>query len=84
MSPNLFSRLLARPERFERPTPWFVAKYSIQLSYGRLAMFERDIIPSRFAPLKHYLHCLSWPGLMFCSGMPDGIGRRALRDWIRV
>jgi hypothetical protein len=24
-----------RPERFERPTPWFVAKYSIQLSYGR-------------------------------------------------
>src|SRR5690606_27240446 len=21
--------------RFERPTPWFVAKYSIQLSYGR-------------------------------------------------
>ncbi len=28
--------LLVRPERFERPTPWFVAKYSIQLSYGRL------------------------------------------------
>ncbi len=28
--------VLARPERFERPTPWFVAKYSIQLSYGRL------------------------------------------------
>ena len=26
---------MARPERFERPTPWFVAKYSIQLSYGR-------------------------------------------------
>jgi len=26
---------VARPERFERPTPWFVAKYSIQLSYGR-------------------------------------------------
>jgi hypothetical protein len=24
-----------RPERFERPTPWFVAKYSIHLSYGR-------------------------------------------------
>ena len=31
---------LARPERFERPTPWFVAKYSIQLSYGRVAIFE--------------------------------------------
>ena len=28
--------LLVRPERFELPTPWFVAKYSIQMSYGRL------------------------------------------------
>ena len=28
---------LARPERFERPTLWFVARYSIQLSYGRAA-----------------------------------------------
>ena len=28
---------LARPERFELPTPWFVARYSIQLSYGRVA-----------------------------------------------
>ncbi len=27
---------MARPERFELPTSWFVAKYSIQLSYGRL------------------------------------------------
>lgn len=26
---------LVRPERFELPTPWFVAKYSIQMSYGR-------------------------------------------------
>gem|GEM_PF-2341918 len=29
---------LARPERFERPTLWFVAKYSIQLSYGRQSL----------------------------------------------
>ncbi len=28
---------LARPERFELPTPKFVAWYSIQLSYGRVA-----------------------------------------------
>ena len=27
---------MVRPERFELPTPWFVAKYSIQLSYGRV------------------------------------------------
>jgi hypothetical protein len=27
---------MARPERFELPTAWFVARYSIQLSYGRL------------------------------------------------
>ncbi len=27
---------MARPERFERPTAWFVARYSIQLSYGRV------------------------------------------------
>ncbi len=26
---------MVRPERFELPTTWFVAKYSIQLSYGR-------------------------------------------------
>ena len=26
---------MVRPERFELPTLWFVAKYSIQLSYGR-------------------------------------------------
>lgn len=28
---------LARPEGFEPSTPWFVAKYSIQMSYGRNA-----------------------------------------------
>jgi hypothetical protein len=26
---------MARPERFELPTSWFVARRSIQLSYGR-------------------------------------------------
>ncbi len=27
---------VARPERFELPTTWFEARYSIQLSYGRV------------------------------------------------
>src|ERR1700733_9152804 len=27
--------MMARPERFELPTSWFVARRSIQLSYGR-------------------------------------------------
>ena len=27
---------LVRPAGFEPTTPWFVAKYSIQLSYGRI------------------------------------------------
>lgn len=30
---------LVRPERFELPTPWFEAKYSIQLSYGRTCKY---------------------------------------------
>ena len=34
---------LARPERLELPTPWFVARYSIQLSYGRVR--KRDYSP---------------------------------------
>ncbi len=36
---------LARPERFELPTTWFVARYSIQLSYGRnIKLTRRRII----------------------------------------
>ena len=30
---------LVRPERFELPTYWFVARHSIQLSYGRTSQY---------------------------------------------
>ena len=34
---------MVRPERFELPTSWFVARRSIQLSYGRIDQ-RNDII----------------------------------------
>ncbi len=39
---------MARPERFELPTNWFEASYSIQLSYGRA---ERPVYMRWWAPL---------------------------------
>ena len=35
---------MVRPERFELPTLWFVAKYSIQLSYGRTQVVSTKTI----------------------------------------
>jgi hypothetical protein len=45
---------LARPERFERPTLWFVAKYSIQLSYGRQGVTTLLQQGQRFKRVLHY------------------------------
>ncbi len=41
---------MVRPERFELPTPWFEAKYSIQLSYGRIGIFLITIQPLKHKP----------------------------------
>jgi hypothetical protein len=32
---------MVRPDGFEPPTPWFEARYSIQLSYGRICMKKK-------------------------------------------
>ena len=61
--------LMARPERFERPTPWFVAKYSIQLSYGRAAKLGETPEKTSFPD-----YCqISQPGLSLSSGAPGAI-----------
>ncbi len=36
----IYKEKLARPERFELPTNWFEASYSIQLSYGRVRIWD--------------------------------------------
>ena len=45
---------MVRPKRFELLTPWFVAKYSIQLSYGRMRSIIRET--ACFLKLKLRLH----------------------------
>ena len=45
-----FCTEMARPERFELPTPKFVVWCSIQLSYGRLLRIAREMIPDRPRP----------------------------------
>ena len=38
---GLLGFLMAGPERFELPTFWFVARHSIQLSYGPAVPLKR-------------------------------------------
>ena len=54
------NKLLARPERFERPTPRFVVWCSIQLSYGRVFRLAVRAIKARFRRvLSEYIVCRS-------------------------
>ena len=36
---------MVRPERFELPASWFVARRSIQLSYGRISRIRHAVWP---------------------------------------
>ena len=49
-----FLSMLARLARFELTTPWFVAKYSIQLSYSRS---KNDYKPKLFSNQPNKLEC---------------------------
>jgi hypothetical protein len=49
------TRELARPERFELPTNWFEASYSIQLSYGRVGLSIAKISPPVTVRLRYLL-----------------------------
>jgi hypothetical protein len=46
---------MARPERVELPTFWFVARRSIQLSYGR-ALKKRNLRTVAAFAFAHALH----------------------------
>ena len=51
---------MVRSERFELPTPWFEAKYSIQLSYERIKMGVYMVGRIGFEPMTKRLK-------VFCS-----------------
>ena len=50
---------MARPERFELPTNWFEASYSIQLSYGRIT--QKNFIQPLKALLSDWRSQLLYP-----------------------
>ena len=59
----MFADEVARPERFELPTPRFVVWCSIQLSYGRLPFRKgKSRAPGRGTRLELSASCPAWQG----------------------
>ncbi len=55
---------MARPERFELPTFWFVARHSIQLSYGRTLIYsvtQRRMLMPDGAAIRRWERILTFP-----------------------
>jgi hypothetical protein len=59
---------MVRPERFERPTYWFVASCSIQLSYGRTLRWMQ---PSKNTGIRR--------AEQTAAGRTDAIGKGVVR-----
>ena len=71
---------MARPERFELPTPKFVAWCSIQLSYGRVvlcgAFYSAVCAPSTFFETFIYICCFNAHVNKIKNGGEGGIRTR--------
>ena len=52
---------MARPERFELPTSWFVARRSIQLSYGRNGQTDGHAFADCIGAVRVRLECSARP-----------------------
>src|ERR1700692_2176313 len=68
--------LMVRPERFELPTSWFVARRSIQLSYGR----KGQIVNNYISTIDQDKRAIEWPKRQLTARcVPRSLRRLALK-----